>query len=344
MTQLYGGQPAPVGRPRPTGKLLLSATWQLLRQDRDLLWLPVVGGVASLFVLAMLLVPGLVFGWLAGNASAGGVVGGLLGLFAAATVGIYFQAALVLGAFQRADGFDPSFTSTLQQAWAVRRQVVEWALLTTTIGALIRVVEERLGFVGAIIGFLGGLAWSIASFFTIPVFVAEGLGPVAATRRSAALVKQRWGISVRSTLRLAPGPACGVRLPCRAVRRYRRRVRRRHRRYRRRCRAHRGCGAGLADVGHGDECRVRIRPGDAVPIRRRAARTGHSGRALLRSLRSETPLVAALARTPPRRATDRQQRCIGQGRGRKLRRRTHTPAHPARRGLSPRRSRRPSTA
>jgi hypothetical protein len=191
MTQLYGGQPAPEGRAR-----------QLLRQDRDLVWLPVVGGVASLFVLGMLLLPGLVFGWLAGNATAGGVVGGLLGLFAAATVGIYFQAALVLGAFQRADGFDPSFTSTLRQAWAVRRQVVEWAFLTTTIGALIRVVEQRLGIVGAIIGFLGGLAWSIASFFTIPVFVAEGLGPVAATRRSASLVRQRWGIGARSTLRL----------------------------------------------------------------------------------------------------------------------------------------------
>jgi hypothetical protein len=68
-------------------------------------------------------VPGLVFAWLAGDTSTGGIVGGLIGLFAAASVGIYFQAALVLGAFQRADGHDPSFSATLRQAWTVRRQV-----------------------------------------------------------------------------------------------------------------------------------------------------------------------------------------------------------------------------
>jgi Family of unknown function (DUF6159) len=206
MTQPHEGAPdwrsGPTRNSRPTGKLLLRATWQLLRQDRDLLWLPVVGGVASLVALLMLLLPGLLFGSLGGNTSLGGIIGGLVGVFAAASVGIYFQAALVLGAFQRADGYDPSFSSTLKQAWTVRRQVVEWALLTTSVGMVIRVVEQRLGILGAIVGFLGGLAWAIASFFTIPVLVAEGLGPVAATRRSASLVKQRWGVNARSTLRL----------------------------------------------------------------------------------------------------------------------------------------------
>jgi hypothetical protein len=187
---------------RGTGKMLVRATWQLLRQDRDLMWLPVLGGLAALAALILLLAPGLLLGWVAGNATVGAWIGGVLGVFLAATVGIYFQAALVLGAFQRADGYDPSLRSTLTQAWAVRRQVVQWALLTTTVGVAIRAIEQRLGIIGTIIGFLGGLAWAIASFFTVPVLVAEGLGPIAATRRSSALIKQRWGISLRSTLRL----------------------------------------------------------------------------------------------------------------------------------------------
>jgi hypothetical protein len=187
---------------RGTGKELVQATWQLLRQDPDLMWLPVLGGMAAFAALLILFVPGLLLGWATGNLATGGVLGGILGIFLASSVAIYFQAALVLGAFQRADGYDPSLGSTLRQAWGVRRQVVQWALLTTTVGIVIRTIEQRLGILGTILGFLGGLAWAIASFFTVPVLVAEGLGPVAATRRSALLIKQRWGISLRSTLRV----------------------------------------------------------------------------------------------------------------------------------------------
>ena len=187
---------------RATGRLLVQATWNLLRQDRDLIWLPVVGGLSGLGALALLAGPGYLVGSATGHTRAGLIVGGALGVFLASVVAIYFQAALVLGAFQRADGYDPSFSSTLRQVWHVRRQVVEWALLTTTVGLAIRAIEQRLGILGTIFGFLGGLAWAIASFFTIPVLVAEGLGPVAATRRSATLIKQRWGVSLRSTLRV----------------------------------------------------------------------------------------------------------------------------------------------
>jgi hypothetical protein len=197
------GSSGPAPRPHATGKMLVHATWQLLKQDRDLILLPVVGGFASLAALVMLAAPGFAIGWAAGNSAVGVGIGGVLGVFAAASVGIYFQAALVLGAFQRADGHDPSLGSTLREVWPLRRRILQWALVSTTVGFVIRLIEQRLGGVlGAILGFLGGLAWAIASFLTVPVLVAEGLGPVTATRRSVALIKQRWGVSLRSTLRV----------------------------------------------------------------------------------------------------------------------------------------------
>ena len=55
--------------------------------------------------------------------------------------------------------------------------------------------------VGSILGFLGGLAWAIASFLVVPVVVAEDLGPVASIKRSAQLIKSTWGTSLRTTLR-----------------------------------------------------------------------------------------------------------------------------------------------
>lgn len=191
------------GSAQPTGKALLRASWQLLRQDRELLWLPVLSAVAGLFAAVVLFVPGFALGSAVGgsDSGAGGWVGGVLAAFGASVVSIYFQAALVVGANQRAAGQDPTLRGCLAAAWALRGRIVRWALLTTTAGTLIRTLEQRLGVIGRLIGFLGGLAWAIASFLVVPVLVAEDLGPVQAVKRSGALIKATWGSSLRTTLR-----------------------------------------------------------------------------------------------------------------------------------------------
>jgi hypothetical protein len=124
-------------------------------------------------------------------------------VFAASVVSIYFQAALVIGANQRADGGDPTVRGVLAQTWTHRGKILSWALVTTTVGLMIRGLERRLGILGAILGFLGGVAWAIAAFLVVPIVVAEDLGPIAAVKRSAHLVRQTWGASVRSTARLS---------------------------------------------------------------------------------------------------------------------------------------------
>ena len=192
------------GSTRPTGKQLLSACWGMLRQDRELVWLPALGTLASVLAAAILFVPG----WFVGAAIGGtqhnswsGALGGVLAVAAATIVGIYFQAALVIGANERADGGDPTLSGCLRSAWAVRGPIVRWGLLTATVGIAIRVLEERLGFLGSILGFLGGLAWAIASFLVVPVLVAEDLGPIDSVKRSSLLIKANWGTSLRTTLR-----------------------------------------------------------------------------------------------------------------------------------------------
>ena len=43
------------------------------------------------------------------------------------------------------------------------------------------------------VGRIGGLGWSLATFLVVPVLVAEGLGPIDAVRRSSQLLKRTWG-------------------------------------------------------------------------------------------------------------------------------------------------------
>lgn len=192
-------------RPRgasPTGKAILSASWKMLLEDRQMFWLPIISAVGSLIAAAVLFAPGYLIGRQVQNPHHVGLyLGGALASFGASVVAIYFQAALVIAAYDRADGGTPTVGSALAATWKVKGKVLSWALLTTTVGMAIRALEERFGWFGTILGFLGGLAWAIASFLVVPVLVAEGLGPVQALKRSAQLLRDTWGTSLRTTLR-----------------------------------------------------------------------------------------------------------------------------------------------
>lgn len=202
----YGPSGVPGWSGTPTGKQLLSATWGLLKQDRELFILPVLGTVFGVIAGVVLFVPGFALGY----AVTGDlehqlpyVVGGFLFTLGATFAAIFFQAALVIGAMQRADGGDPTLSGVLGAAWRLKGKIFGWALLTTIVGTALRVAEERLGFLGKVVSFVGGLAWAIASFLAVPVLVAEGLGPIDAVKRSGQLIKATWGTSLRTTLRFS---------------------------------------------------------------------------------------------------------------------------------------------
>jgi hypothetical protein len=54
-------------------------------------------------------------------------------------------------------------------------------------------VEERIGWVGALVVKLVGAAWTVATFLVVPVLVTRDVGPLAAVEESAALLRDTWG-------------------------------------------------------------------------------------------------------------------------------------------------------
>ena len=156
-----------------------------------------------LAALSLLFVPGYALGAvIGGDASQIGYwVGLILATFGSTVVAIFFQAALVIGANERAEGRNPTRGSVLAEAWKRRGRLISWAVLATTVGIVLRLIQERLGAAGAIVSVLGGLAWSIATFLVIPVLVAEDIGPISALKRSTSVLKETWGTSLRTTVR-----------------------------------------------------------------------------------------------------------------------------------------------
>src|SRR5207253_3467323 len=88
-------------------------------------------------------------------------------------VTVFCNAALVSCAFLRFNGESPTVGDGFRAAMARLPQIFAWALVSATVGVLLKVVENAHEKVGAIIADLLGLAWSIMTFFVVPILVVE---------------------------------------------------------------------------------------------------------------------------------------------------------------------------
>ena len=70
------------------------------------------------------------------------------------------------------------------------------ALLSATVGILLRMSEARTSWLWRLVGGWIGLAWTLASYFVVPVLAAEDVGPAEALQRSADLFRETWGEEV----------------------------------------------------------------------------------------------------------------------------------------------------
>ena len=186
---------------------LLKASWEVLRSDGDLLVLPVMSALATIVLFgsfAAVLISTDSFKHTAEAMQHNGTPelgpGYLAAYFAIYVVQyfivIFFNTALVSAALERLEGRKPTVRSAL--ALALRRigPILGYAVISATIGILLRVIGERLGFIGRLIEAGVGIAWTLATFLVVPILAAEGLGPFDAIARSGALLKKTWGENV----------------------------------------------------------------------------------------------------------------------------------------------------
>ena len=179
----------------------LSIGWQLtkvslglLRREKGLILLPflsllITGAAWVLFFVSIFFLspPADAFGsWLF-------YVGLAVVYFVTFFVSIYFNAAVMGAAMIRLNGGDPTISDGLKVASENVRRIAGWALLTATVGLILRLISERAGFLGRIVVGVAGAAWGIVTYLVVPVLIFEKIGPWAAVKRSGSLLKQTWG-------------------------------------------------------------------------------------------------------------------------------------------------------
>jgi hypothetical protein len=182
----------------PNGKAILRASFLLFRQDRQMIWLPVMATVTAVISFAVIAGP---IALAVGHTGLALILAFACGSVMATSATVIFNVALVFAATDRLEGRAPTVGGSLHQAWRRKGVILRWAVLSAVVGTAIRLLEERLGLVGRLIGFAGGFAWVVATYLVIPVLAFENVGPIEAVKRSSSILKDCYGTIGRSALR-----------------------------------------------------------------------------------------------------------------------------------------------
>ncbi|RYY89823.1 MAG: hypothetical protein EOO15_05025 [Chitinophagaceae bacterium] len=110
----------------------------------------------------------------------------------------FFNMALVHCTRLYFEGEEASVRAGIRFSVSRLRFILAWSLLAATVGTALRIIQENVGIVGKIITAVVGVVWSVATFFVVPVIAYENLGPIDAVKRSAQLMRQKWGESLGS--------------------------------------------------------------------------------------------------------------------------------------------------
>jgi hypothetical protein len=181
---------------------LMKDAWRVLMQDKELLLFPVASGLATFLVLLTFILPFV-------GAAVWGTKGTSNELFYVVLfcyyvcnffVIVYFNAALVAHVVTRLQGGEPTLGQSLGAATACIPQIAAWALISATVGIVLRWLSERAGFLGQIAIAIVGIAWTLVTYFVVPIIVVERKGALDAVGDSKDLLRRTWGQQIVSGL------------------------------------------------------------------------------------------------------------------------------------------------
>ena len=179
---------------------LMKASFNVLKLDKELMAFPVMSGIASLLVMASFFVPIALTGAEGVFSDGGGDYLGMSIMFlfyvVQYSVIFFFNSALVGAALIRLDGGDPTVSDGLAIASKRMGSILGYAVMSATVGMILRMISERGGIFAKIASGLAGMAWTLATYMVVPVLVTKDVGPVDAVKESAALFKRTWGEQV----------------------------------------------------------------------------------------------------------------------------------------------------
>lgn len=181
---------------------IFKASLEVLKKDKEILLFPILSGTFTVVAFLLLAFGGWVTGFFAAVAREEGLdqsaqVLGYAALFVWYFVSwfivLFFNTALVACARIRMEGGDPVTADGFKAAMDNLGAIAMWAAVSATVGVILQVIADRMKGLGDILKGLLGAAWSIATFFIVPVLIFEKRSLGESIKQSTRLVKATWG-------------------------------------------------------------------------------------------------------------------------------------------------------
>src|SRR5262249_37157560 len=140
---------------------------RVLAKDKEILIFPLLSGIITILAFATMVFAGITSG-LVQRFQTGDRVTGYVVLFIWYFVSwfivLFFNVAVIHCASIRLKGGDPTVADGFRASMQHLGRIAAWALVSATVGIILRVIAERAKIVGRIIAGLLGAAWSIATY------------------------------------------------------------------------------------------------------------------------------------------------------------------------------------
>jgi hypothetical protein len=190
-----------------TGWRITQNSFSVLKKNKQLIIFPILSSISLILVIGIFVLG--VFasaGWDADLIQTENQLLNYLILFGFYFVNyfivVFFNMALIHCSKLYFNGEEATVSAGLKFSMSRIGAIVSWALFAATVGTILKVIQENSGIVGKIITGLIGIVWGVTTFFVVPVIAYENHGPISAFKRSAQLMKEKWGESLASTFSL----------------------------------------------------------------------------------------------------------------------------------------------
>jgi hypothetical protein len=176
------------------GLELVKLSFKVIGKNKQLLVFPFLSGFTAMIILATFLV-GFIFALptMQSMPSWAWFVIGFSLYIILFFITIFFNAALVACAMATIEGGTPTIGYGISMASKKIGKIFAWAVISAIVGMILQAVRERAGILGRIAVGILGAAWTVATYFVIPIIVFEDIGAWASVKRSFQLLRSSWG-------------------------------------------------------------------------------------------------------------------------------------------------------
>lgn len=176
--------------------------WQLIHDDPYLMIVPslslvlVMATWGALYLLSSAFVEGFYL-----QSAAVALVGAYPFNFLSTFLGVAFVAL----ADARIHGRSASVSDGLRVARSKAGPIAKWALLASGVGLILQALQHLKvdWLASSVFSWIAGAAWTILTFFVVPVLAFEDRGIRDTLRRSGRIVRERWGEGLGGATNLA---------------------------------------------------------------------------------------------------------------------------------------------